>query len=217
MSRTMHRTESAAAGLRGRCWPPAAASYVRAGPRRRCRPWSSTLEARVGRRARQVRRHAAAPTSSPTSRRRSTASRCRCRRSSTTSAASTITRGPQGPGQPGSPTAPTAMNEVTFTRYRVVYIRADGRNTPGVDVPVSVRFGRRPSRRRRGTPVTAGFELVRHTAKEEAPLRARSANEPARSSPRSPTSPSTGRTTPATTSRAVGSIGITFGNFGDPD
>ena len=50
------------------------------------------------------------------------------------------------------------------------FIRADGRNTPGVDVPypfdgamtVTVRTGE----------VTAGFELVRHIAKLEAPLQA---------------------------------------------
>lgn len=34
-----------------------------------------------------------------------------------------------------TPTGPTRLSEVTFTRYRVVYKRADGRNTPGVDVP----------------------------------------------------------------------------------
>lgn len=27
------------------------------------------------------------------------------------------------------------FNDVTFNRYRVTYVRADGRNTPGVDVP----------------------------------------------------------------------------------
>src|SRR5947207_2030919 len=31
--------------------------------------------------------------------------------------------------------APSTNNQVTITRYRVVYKRADGRNTPGVDVP----------------------------------------------------------------------------------
>ena len=36
--------------------------------------------------------------------------------------------------------APTSNNQVTINRYRVEYIRADGRNTPGVDVPYSVRW-----------------------------------------------------------------------------
>ena len=35
---------------------------------------------------------------------------------------------------PGS-TSPTTSNFITVDRYRVQYIRADGRNMPGVDVP----------------------------------------------------------------------------------
>ena len=34
-----------------------------------------------------------------------------------------------------APLSPTSNNEVTLSRYHVDYIRADGRNTPGVDVP----------------------------------------------------------------------------------
>ncbi len=48
---------------------------------------------------------------------------------------------PKDIGSPTAPTEPTSNNEVTITRYRVVYIRADGRNTQGVDVPYSLRFG----------------------------------------------------------------------------
>lgn len=72
----------------------------------------------------------------------------------------------------GTSTAPTVLstnNEVTITRYRVVYKRADGRNTPGVDVPYP--FDGAVT----GTiPATAtldlGFEIVRHVAKQESPL-----------------------------------------------
>lgn len=68
-------------------------------------------------------------------------------------------------------TAPTTNNTVTLTRYRVTYRRADGRNTPGVDVPYpfdgAVTVIVPPS----GT-ATTGFELVRHAAKTEAPLAA---------------------------------------------
>jgi hypothetical protein len=74
------------------------------------------------------------------------------------------------PGSSTQPTEPTSANFITVNRYRVRFIRADGRNTPGVDVPypfdgamtVTVREGE----------VTAGFELVRHIAKLEAPLKA---------------------------------------------
>jgi len=72
-------------------------------------------------------------------------------------------------GTPTFPTVPTANNEVTINRYRVVYRRADGRNTPGVDVPYpfdGAVTGTVPSA---GTAAFA-FELVRNVAKQEAPL-----------------------------------------------
>ena len=65
---------------------------------------------------------------------------------------------------------PTPWNNVTINRYRISYVRADGRNTPGVDVPypvdgaVTATVG--------ATPVTVPFEVVRHQQKLEAPLRA---------------------------------------------
>jgi hypothetical protein len=66
--------------------------------------------------------------------------------------------------------APTTNNAITFTRYRVVYRRSDGRNQPGVEVPYAfdagLTFTVAP-----GSEVTAPFELVRVQAKEEAPLR----------------------------------------------
>ena len=38
-------------------------------------------------------------------------------------------------GSPASPSSPSALNAVTITRYHVRYVRSDGRNTQGVDVP----------------------------------------------------------------------------------
>jgi len=73
------------------------------------------------------------------------------------------------PGQSGAPSAPSTLNSVTFTRYRVVYRRADGRNTPGVDVPAAIDAAVTFTVPESGT-VTAAFELVRNTAKREAPL-----------------------------------------------
>ena len=72
----------------------------------------------------------------------------------------------------GTPTAPGVIstnNEVTITRYRVSYRRADGRNTPGVDVPYGFDgavTGTVPA----GASLTLAFELVRHVAKFESPL-----------------------------------------------
>ncbi|HUE89578.1 MAG TPA: hypothetical protein VMO26_26165 [Vicinamibacterales bacterium] len=76
----------------------------------------------------------------------------------------------KNPGSVTSPLGPSTLNEVTITRYRVQYIRADGRNTPGVDVPhafdggMTVTVGAQ-------TGGSGAFLLVRHEAKAEPPLR----------------------------------------------
>jgi hypothetical protein len=70
-------------------------------------------------------------------------------------------------GTTGTPPTPSSNNQVTSTRYHVSYSRADGRNTPGVDVPFA--FDGTVTATILG-PQTFSFELVRATAKEEAPL-----------------------------------------------
>jgi hypothetical protein len=65
--------------------------------------------------------------------------------------------------------APSASNMVTLSRYRVVYRRADGRNTPGVDVPYAFDGAVTGTVPASGS-ATFGFELVRHVAKQESPL-----------------------------------------------
>lgn len=75
------------------------------------------------------------------------------------------------PGVPGLASNPSFLNEVTINRYHVEYIRPDGRNTPGVDVPYGFDSALTFTIPNDGT-ATAGFEIVRHAAKEEAPLRA---------------------------------------------
>ena len=68
-----------------------------------------------------------------------------------------------------NPTLPTSNNDVTITRYHVSYRRADGHNTPGVDVPFA--FDGAVTVTIAGTtPTTVGFELVRVVAKQESPL-----------------------------------------------
>ena len=74
------------------------------------------------------------------------------------------------PGVPGSPSTPSALNAVTFNRYRVTYRRADGRNTPGVDVPFSFDGAFTVTVRAEGT-AEGSFPIVRVQAKEEPPLR----------------------------------------------
>lgn len=77
---------------------------------------------------------------------------------------------PKDVGNGQNAIAPTPWaNAVTLNRYRIEFIRADGRNTPGVDVPfpvdgaVTVTLGQ--------TPTVVPFEIVRHQQKLEQPLR----------------------------------------------
>ena len=67
--------------------------------------------------------------------------------------------------------AASLVNDIVFTRYRVTFVRADGRNVPGVDVPYpfdGVANFRVPVD---STEVTRVFLLVRHQAKLESPLK----------------------------------------------
>ena len=65
--------------------------------------------------------------------------------------------------------APSTNNDVTITRYRVEYRRADGRNEPGRDVPYPFD-GASTATILAGGSGSVGFELVRHVAKAESPL-----------------------------------------------
>ena len=62
------------------------------------------------------------------------------------------------------------LNAVTMTRYRVVFRRTDGRNTPGVDVPHPFD-GALSTTISPGDETGVGFEIVRHQAKLEPPLK----------------------------------------------
>jgi hypothetical protein len=111
------------------------------------------------------------------------------------------------------PTTPTTNNFITVNRYRVRFVRADGRNTPGVDVPYGFDGAFTATI---GTgEVTAGFELVRHIAKEEAPLRALARNYAVIISTIAEItfygSDQTGHEVSVT-----GQMLVSFGDFGDP-
>ena len=72
-------------------------------------------------------------------------------------------------GSTAAPLTPTTNNAVTVNRIHIEYIRADGRNTPGVDVPYpfdGAATGTVPA----SGQLIVGFEIVRHVAKEESPL-----------------------------------------------
>jgi hypothetical protein len=107
---------------------------------------------------------------------------------------------------------PTTNNEVTINRVHVEYIRADGRNTQGVDVPYafdSAVTGTIPA----GGTASFGFELVRNVAKEEAPLAQLRTSNNFITAIAMVTFYGTDRTGNAV--QVTGQIGIEFGNFGD--
>ena len=113
---------------------------------------------------------------------------------------------------PVNPAGVSELNSVTISRYRVVYRRTDGHNTPGVDVPFpfdsAITF-----------TVTAdggstGFNLVRHSAKQEAPLASLAFNPDLINTIADVTF--YGQDQAGNDVSATGSIGIDFGNFGDP-
>ncbi len=118
------------------------------------------------------------------------------------------------PGVPGIPAAPSALNEVTFTRYLVTYRRADGRNTPGVDVPYPLDSAATFTVPADGQ-ATMPFVLVRHTSKQEAPLGALVNSSVIISTIADVTF--YGRDQAGNDVTATGSIGVFFGNFGDPE
>ncbi len=74
-----------------------------------------------------------------------------------------------GMKNPLSPTGPSAINAITINRYRVSFRRADGRNTPGVDVPHAFDGAVTFTIPADGT-VAVPFDVVRTQAKLEAPL-----------------------------------------------
>jgi len=107
---------------------------------------------------------------------------------------------------------PTSNNQVTINRYHVRYLRADGRNTPGVDVPYAIDAAFTVTVPPTGS-VEAGFELVRHTSKEESPLVQLINNSTIISTIAEVTF--YGQDTVGNEIQATASIAINFGNFGD--
>jgi hypothetical protein len=113
---------------------------------------------------------------------------------------------------PSSPNAPTTNNEVTITRYRVVYRRTDGHNIQGVDVPFAFDGGVTGTVPQ-GETLTLSFELVRHLAKIESPLTQLRGNRGFIYTIADITF--YGRDRVGTEIQATGSIQVDFGDFAD--
>ncbi len=118
--------------------------------------------------------------------------------------------GLKDPGPPASPTAPSQANWITVERYHVRFIRTDGRNTEGVDVPYAFDSAVTATV---SADTTIGFTLVRQQAKQEAPLGALGSNGLVLSTIAEVTFYGHDQTGRAVS--AVGNIGISFANFGD--
>jgi hypothetical protein len=73
------------------------------------------------------------------------------------------------PGGTVAPNSPTPNNFITLEQYHVEFVRSDGHNVQGVDVPYA--FDGAVTVTVSGT-ASIPFTLVRHTAKQEAPLAA---------------------------------------------
>jgi hypothetical protein len=116
------------------------------------------------------------------------------------------------PGTGTTPATPTQINAITIDRYRVDYVRADGRNTPGVDVPYG--FDGAVTVTVTDATTTFGIQLVRIVAKEETPL----VQLKVSSSFITVLARVTfyGHDQAGNEVTATGSIQIDFGNFGDP-
>ena len=111
--------------------------------------------------------------------------------------------------------SPTPTNGVTINRYRVTFRRADGRVTPGVDVPYpfdsAVTFTVPPT-----GFISHTFELIRHVAKAESPLSTlREPNLVIISTVADVTF--YGRDQAGNELSVMSSIGVQFGDFADAD
>jgi hypothetical protein len=124
----------------------------------------------------------------------------------------TFKLGMKDPGSAGTAVTPTQNNWITLSQYHVQYVRSDGHNVEGVDVPYAFDGGMTGTV---GTAdLTGGFMVVRSQAKQEAPLAALQTNPIAISTIAKVTfygRDQTGREVSVT-----GSIDVTFANYGDP-
>jgi hypothetical protein len=117
------------------------------------------------------------------------------------------------PGAPGIGSNPSNLNQVTINHYRVEFRRTDGRNTPGVDVPFPFESAITFTVLADGV-ASMGFEIVRHVAKEEAPLKALAVNGNIISAIARVTF--YGRDQAGNDVSVTADVGVDFGDFADP-
>jgi hypothetical protein len=128
----------------------------------------------------------------------------------------TFRLGLKDPGSPTVPNVATSNNFITVDRYRVTYARADGRNTPGVDVPFSFDGAFTVTVVAAGE-AEASFPLVRVQAKEEQPLRNLIGNFGQGVISTIATVTFYGKDQTGRAVSATGKISINFADWGDPE
>jgi hypothetical protein len=104
----------------------------------------------------------------------------------------------------------SAYEDIQLSKISITYVRADGRNTPGVDVPYPFETGVSGTVHV-GTLFTLAFTLVREAAKQESPLiQLRSTGETIEADAQITIY---GKDLAGRAVKAVGSLPITFGDF----
>ncbi len=121
----------------------------------------------------------------------------------------------KNPGTTTNPLGPTTLNEITVSRYHVEFVRADGRNTPGVDVPYPFDGAFTITVPANGA-ASIGFELVRNQAKLEPPLRNLRGLGGSVLISTIANITFYGRDQAGNDVQAVGHISVNFGDFADP-
>lgn len=118
------------------------------------------------------------------------------------------------PGTPDSALAPSSNNFITVNRYHVKYIRADGHNVQGVDVPYEFDGTMNLTVNTGGGEI--GFTLVRAQAKTEAPLSALAGTDASYTVSTLAEVTFYGVDQAGHTVSVVGHIGVDFADWGDP-
>ena len=126
----------------------------------------------------------------------------------------TLSLGLKNVGPEGTTATPTQNNIITVTRYRVDYRRADGRNTPGVDVPYG--FDGATTGTISESQVTLAFVLVRVQAKLESPLANLAGLGGAQAISTLADVTFYGRDQAGNDVQVTGSINVTFADWSDP-
>jgi hypothetical protein len=123
----------------------------------------------------------------------------------------TFVLGLKDPGSSSTPVNPTQNNWITVDRYHVRYIRSDGHNIEGVDVPYAFDAGMTVTV---SDSSTVSLNVVRHQAKLEAPLAALAVNGIIVTTIAEITFYGHDQTGRGVTTKA--NLDVNFGNFADP-